>query len=814
MESNYFNKQLTVATFNCKGFEEVGPKHEFINMIVEQSDVVFIQEHWLYKSQICKMSVLGGGVGVTGNSAMDETIPRIGRPHGGCAILWSTSLIAKATPIECKHNRLCALLMNINEMQSLFINAYMPVDTRSRDTNYHEYVEVLNEIEQIILTYNADYVICGGDLNTDFSRTSPFTDTLRSFTNDYNLDVAIELVKFNIPYTYICDTTSSKIDHVLVSPIDCISECKIIDKLCSDHAVVYTKINIMMNHNVHVTDSIADRNEPQWSKASADDIKNYQDKLLFNLNNIVVDKSMMHCTDVNCTDHTDSLCSFYCEILDACIKADVDIPRSKKSTRNVRPGWDRYVADSHAEALWWHNRWVAEGRPTHGDSAELRRISRAAYHRQVKSINRDKKKIERNNMAMACIEGDRDLFEEIGRMRGKNRRSTPVLVDNESDPHKINEIFYNKTSQLYNSVPFDETEMHIISGKINSRIRNNQAMYYVNVQDVCKAVMHLKKKKSDGAEGLSSDHFINAPHILYVYLCIVYNIMLTHGVSPESMLLGTIIPIPKVKKQVVCNSDKFRTITLSSIAGKILDWVILFKEKEQLCSSDLQFGFKEKVSTTDCTFALKETIKYYNCNKSNVYVLLLDATKAFDRVRYCKLFKLLLQRNVNPLVLRLLLHMYTKQELQVWWGTVCSNVFNVCNGVKQGGVLSPVLFAVYMDELLVRLKRSGVGCHIGYSFLGALAYADDLTLLCPTLKSLRILVRICELFSDDYDVLFNGPKSKFLIFQGRDCTVNLDACITVNGNDVPRTNDADHLGHRISSESDDSLVEYATNNFW
>ena len=193
---------------------------------------------------------------------------------------------------------------------------------------------------------------------------------------------------------------------------------------------------------------------------------------------------------------------------------------------------------------------------------------------------------------------------------------------------------------------------------------------------------------------------------------------------------------------------------------------------------------------------------------------MLDATKAFDRVRYCKLFKLLLRRNVNPLVLRLLLHMYTKQELQVLWGNVCSKVFSACNGVKQGGVLSPVLFAVYMDELLMRLKKTGIGCHIGASFLGALAYADDLTLLCPTLKSLGMLVRICEIFSDEYDVLFNGPKSQFLIFQGRDCIVELDTCISVNGRDVPRRDSADHLGHKISSVSDDSLVESAVHSFW
>jgi len=54
---------------------------------------------------------------------------------------------------------------------------------------------------------------------------------------------------------------------------------------------------------------------------------------------------------------------------------------------------------------------------------------------------------------------------------------------------------------------------------------------------------------------------------------------------------------------------------------------------------------------------------------------------------------------------------------------------NAINGVKQGGVLSPVLFCIYLDNLLVRLSRSGVGCFIGETFVGALAYADDIVLV-------------------------------------------------------------------------------------
>ena len=66
-----------------------------------------------------------------------------------------------------------------------------------------------------------------------------------------------------------------------------------------------------------------------------------------------------------------------------------------------------------------------------------------------------------------------------------------------------------------------------------------------------------------------------------------------------------------------------------------------------------------------CTTMIRETISYFVNKGSNVYGLVLDAIKAFDRINYCKLFRILLKRNINPLIRRLLLNMYTNQKLRV-----------------------------------------------------------------------------------------------------------------------------------------------------
>ncbi len=67
----------------------------------------------------------------------------------------------------------------------------------------------------------------------------------------------------------------------------------------------------------------------------------------------------------------------------------------------------------------------------------------------------------------------------------------------------------------------------------------------------------------------------------------------------HNMYIGTIVPIPKEKHEVVCKTNNLRAIALSSIFVYFLDWIILIKEQKSLCTSNLQFGFKQSVSAHD-----------------------------------------------------------------------------------------------------------------------------------------------------------------------------------------------------------------------
>ncbi len=813
-----------LATYNCKHYKDKGPKFSFMRDLAKDCDMLFVQEHCLFKEHISKMCDLHSEFSITGTSAMSDDVPLEGRPHGGCAILWKDTVDAKISEVKCKHKRLCGIMLLLSENCSLLLlNAYMPCDGQAEDDKYIEYMEVLSEVEEIIHMLNPSHFIFGGDLNTDLSRITPHSYALRSFIDDFNVVSCIDLPVARVPYTFISHTgAKSRIDHFIMTNQLChnIISCHIVDEILeSDHVPVKITLDI----GIEYVSAQTRKHGPKlaWYKAGVDEINKYTSDLRHLLDNIQYDKDVFNCDNVHCKCdyHREQLCILYTNIIDACLQASQCIPvvmsgggKVPSSGEKCVPGWNEYVEPLKQEALYWHRQWKARGSPHQGEYSEMRIITRARYKRAVRYVMNNSDRIKMTRMAEAISENrDRDLWSEICKIKGRNNK-LPTNVDGVVGDENISELFCDKYSNLYNSVSYDEKEMTSIYENIMKEL-DTATPYSITAADVLKGVKRLKPSKSDGHEGLTSDHIINAPQKLYVLLTLVFNGMLTHGFSPESMLVGTMTPIPKDRKQLLCVSTNFRAITLGSIFNKLFDWIILIKEEHALITSELQFGFKPKTSTTHCTYVLLETVQYYNARGSNVHTLLLNATKAFDRVDYCKLFHVLVQRNMSPVVLRLLLYMYTQQKLQVKWGSHISHQFAATNGVKQGGVLSPILFSVYMDGLFDRLKDSGVGCHMGNHFVGGLAYADDLTLLAPTLSALTKLVDICEKYAKEFNVKFNGAKSQYLVFKGRRCKED-ERPIVVNGDELYKVPVAMHLGHLISSVDQDSITANAIAKFW
>ena len=159
----------------------------------------------------------------------------------------------------------------------------------------------------------------------------------------------------------------------------------------------------------------------------------------------------------------------------------------------------------------------------------------------------------------------------------------------------------------------------------------------------------IEPNKTDPLFDFSSDCLKNAPGILYDQLADLLKSFLVHSHVPNSLLTATLVPIVKDKLGDLGTSKNYRSIAISSLLLKLIDWVVMILYGDLLKANDLQFGFQQCSSTSLCSWMVLETIDSYLRNGSPVYGCLLDCSKAFNTSKHSKLFSKLrvatVQRN-------------------------------------------------------------------------------------------------------------------------------------------------------------------------
>ena len=272
--------------------------------------------------------------------------------------------------------------------------------------------------------------------------------------------------------------------------------------------------------------------------------------------------------------------------------------------------------------------------------------------------------------------------------------------------------------------------------------------------------------------------------------------MLFRSILPGSMLSVLLIPVVQNKTSI----DNYRPIALASILSKVLEGILMDRLAYYIASTDNQFGFKSKHGTDLCIYALKEIVHRYRSRNSTVFMCFLDASKAFDRINHGKLFAKLLERGVPSYIIRILQFWYSHQTMQVRWGMSISTPIYVSNGVRQGGVLSPLLFNLYMDHLSVELKECRTGCLVGDSLINLMLYADDLVVLSPSSAGLQQLLRICSQYGIMYDIQFNSTKNVVLIARTKEDRKLVFPSFSLAGEPLVVVKKVKYLGHVIRDD--------------
>ena len=256
--------------------------------------------------------------------------------------------------------------------------------------------------------------------------------------------------------------------------------------------------------------------------------------------------------------------------------------------------------------------------------------------------------------------------------------------------------------------------------------------------------------------------------------------MLIHGYLPDDFMLTHIIPIVKNKNGDITSKDNYRPIAITSVLSKVFELILIARYSDYLDTSHNQFGYKEKNSSDSCIFVLKEIVNYYRRLSSNVYICFLDASKAFDRINHYHHFKKLLSKGLPKIIVRILLAWYTSQQFIVKWDNFQSTHFISINGVRQGSVLSPKLFNIFLDDLSSNLNKLQVGCHMNNVSFNHLFYADDAVILSPSAKGLQKLLTTCENFAKNNEIIFNPNKTYCMYLQHKSCKSSKLPVVEIN----------------------------------
>src|ERR1043165_4911448 len=269
----------------------------------------------------------------------------------------------------------------------------------------------------------------------------------------------------------------------------------------------------------------------------------------------------------------------------------------------------------------------------------------------------------------------------------------------------------------------------------------------------------MKCGKAAGCDQLTVDHLVHCHPVIYSLFAKLFNMMLQHSYVPTDFGRGITIPIPKNDNtrgpQTI---ESFRGISLSPIISKLFEHCILILFSDYLHTSDNQFGFKEKVGCTHAIYTLRKVVQHFVNNNSTVNLCFLDMAKGFDKINHSVLLIKLIRRRMPVALIKLLHYWYSISYNCVRWGNFLSEPYKLLAGVRQGGVLSPVLFSVYVNDFLEKFNSFGC-CFNGLS-VSALMYADDLVLLAPSVTELQVNNCYAELAL--LDLKINSLKSAAL----------------------------------------------------
>jgi hypothetical protein len=483
---------------------------------------------------------------------------------------------------------------------------------------------------------------------------------------------------------------------------------------------------------------------------------------------------------------------------------EVKNPKSKGKTKWW---WDESLREAKENSLSLYNQWRLDNFQLNSPIYTRYCKAKKDYKHLVRSKKNAASHSFNDKLLSSLTECNSNKFWQIWKSNFKTTNSNAnfhfdglnselEIANFLADNHKVN--------CSPNSQEFDDNRRgEYLSNKVPYRKNSFHRPIYLTITQIENAIHKIPNNSTPGFDNIAIEHLKFAHPSVISILKTIYNIFLFIGEVPHDFGAGIVTPIPKFKgfKKNV-SADDFRGITINVMASKIFEHAISYLFNN-IVTSDRQFGFKKGTGCNHALHQIKNITHHFNSKRSTINIGCIDIKKAFDKANCWGILLLLQKKCIHPAIIETLEYWFSVSSAKVNWGLTLSDPVLLSSGVRQGGILSPLLFAAYIDILLGELELTKLGCFINAKCMNSYLYADDLLLVAISVTDLQLLVDKCVAILNNLDLRINCSKSACLRVGPRFAAPCLP--IYVGSSPVEWTKEIKYLGIHIKGNASFTL---------